>query len=940
MSSGSGEGSRLGHHHLQNNNGESGILRNKAHFHHHHHHRDGFGADNFADLLVFGYSCKVFRDDDKARFIDQGRHLIPWMGDNQLKIDRYDARGALHDLSQHEPPPGGYGNRIDCLPPAEQRAEQLCEEERYHSLYTNEVEEEIAQEEAAKRASAAGAEIAFNYDDPQGTGEDGTGSPTVGPKPPEAGEEDDSLDPPFVAPANFEIPHDLERPDTMKEHAIIEKTAKFIASQDSQMEILLKAKQAANPQFDFLNPGGHLYRYYRHVLMAVKTNQYPEEVPEEELNGLEAEPVESAVESIAEIPIPVPAIKYKPSVDCAYTQLISKITGAPIPSNPTSDSEGSKSPINPGILKFSNPESNQKHTENSVEKKTVPTGLAGLVQYNSDSDESGNEPEEVRKAEAAPKIERRKITFSGAVPPEIFQHVIEKTATYVVKNGYSFEEALRTKNDARFLFLRKDHEFYPYYAFRVRFLTDPYEEVRESPEKVTITREIENGTVVEMPSIGIKTVNIAPQPVPAPVPLIQATKPGGAVCFSIKNKDEGAKSISSSVVQELGGVDEEEANTGKKDDVATTDPDPVKEANRETVTEEEITQIEQFTIPTPVPPPAVLDNDSGKGLKIPLDEIKAQLPLDLIEPGGSKDQKRLEDRIKDKLATAARDKMAMIAKEKQLQLERKKKASMFLSLINKGEPAKTDDRESPTQQQSSSPELTEPSSSVAVAKNGVEKGENHQEEQRAPDHDEDEEDEDDDDDSSEMSVHSIPSHSPSPSLNQIDSSAEDDVVLVEEPVERPSRSRSRSLSRTESGSRKRKHKHKSKTSSSSSSKKSKKKKSKSASRSPSRSRSKAAKSKRKRTRSSRSRSKCSERSLSSKKKKKKSKKKDHKHRKSSRSSSSSRQQQEQRHHHHHHSYKSSHQSSSHGWEDEREDQVEPAVDYLSEERWKMLQYDL
>lgn len=40
------------------------------------------------DLLVFGYACKVFRDDAKARDIDQGKHLIPWMGDNNLKIDR------------------------------------------------------------------------------------------------------------------------------------------------------------------------------------------------------------------------------------------------------------------------------------------------------------------------------------------------------------------------------------------------------------------------------------------------------------------------------------------------------------------------------------------------------------------------------------------------------------------------------------------------------------------------------------------------------------------------------------------------------------------------------------------------------------------------------------------------------------------------------------
>ena len=40
---------------------------------------------DFSSLFVFGYGCKIFRDDERARSIEE--NLIPWMG-TDLTIDR------------------------------------------------------------------------------------------------------------------------------------------------------------------------------------------------------------------------------------------------------------------------------------------------------------------------------------------------------------------------------------------------------------------------------------------------------------------------------------------------------------------------------------------------------------------------------------------------------------------------------------------------------------------------------------------------------------------------------------------------------------------------------------------------------------------------------------------------------------------------------------
>ena len=48
-------------------------------------------------LLVFGYQCKIFHDDEKAMFIERKKHLIPWMGDASLMIDRSADKSAVYE---------------------------------------------------------------------------------------------------------------------------------------------------------------------------------------------------------------------------------------------------------------------------------------------------------------------------------------------------------------------------------------------------------------------------------------------------------------------------------------------------------------------------------------------------------------------------------------------------------------------------------------------------------------------------------------------------------------------------------------------------------------------------------------------------------------------------------------------------------------------------
>ena len=102
----------------------------------------------------------------------------------------------------------------------------------------DEAEERIKKEEAMKRAESEGAEIGFDYDNPGGKKQETeNAAPEI------------SL-------------HQLA--------TLIEKTSEFIATQGAQMSILMRAKEAHNPKFQFLNPGNPYHPIYIQVLETKK----------------------------------------------------------------------------------------------------------------------------------------------------------------------------------------------------------------------------------------------------------------------------------------------------------------------------------------------------------------------------------------------------------------------------------------------------------------------------------------------------------------------------------------------------------------------------------------------------------------------------------------------------------------------------------------------
>ncbi|KAM6051521.1 LOW QUALITY PROTEIN: splicing factor, suppressor of white-apricot homolog [Theristicus caerulescens] len=663
---------------------------------------------------VSAMPASCFRDDAKAQY-QAGRHLIPWMGDPKIiSIGRYDGRGHLHDLSEYDAEYSTW-NRDYQLSEEEARIEALCDEERYLALHTDLLEEEARQGRKYKRLSEALAEdgnynaVGFCY-----------GSDYYDPSEPTEEEEHqlqnkevraqtenaEENEEPLCCPPGLNVPSDVELPPTAKMHAIIERTANFVCKQGAQFEIMLKAKQARNSQFDFLRFDHYLNPYYKFIQKAMKEGRYaaPSENKADEKKHSRVKSEEdddddddddgnylhpslfaskkcSRLEELMK-PLkvvdpdhPLAALVRKAQSD-NNSSTTQSTDGAAVQTSQAEYSSDSTvaamyysyymlpdgtyclAPPPPGIdvATYYNalPAGVTVSSTTGVATVPPPPGTTPPPPPDTSDSSSGLTSTTTSTSTIAPVV-------AIIPPPPDIQPVIDKLAEYVARNGIKFETSVRAKNDLRFEFLQPWHQYNAYYEFKKQFFLQ--KESSDNCQGVSSSEDVPADTAGDTPSETQFADEHAPE---------DASEPSAKGVPGTKKDVPPSKTVSDGKLVKASFAPISFAIKAKENDLLPLEKNRVKLDDDSDEEEEEGKEGQENASSAANHTPAVTTPCTAA------EEKKPQLTQEELEA------KQAKQKLEDRLAAAAREKLAQASKEskeKQLQAERKRKAALFLQTL-------------------------------------------------------------------------------------------------------------------------------------------------------------------------------------------------------------------------------------------------------------------
>ncbi|XP_059532710.1 splicing factor, suppressor of white-apricot homolog isoform X10 [Myotis daubentonii] len=519
---------------------------------------------------------------------------------------------------------------------------------------------------------------------------------------------------PFIAPVGLNVPPDVELPPTAKMHAIIERTARFVCRQGAQFEIMLKARQARNSQFDFLRFDHYLNPYYKFIQKAMKEGRYPvlaeSRGDEKQKSGVSSDNEDDDDEGDGSYLHP----SLFASKKCNRLEELMKPLKVVDPDHPLAmlvrkAQADSPAPTPPSAEGAAGQPSQVEYTSDStvaamyysyymlpdgtyclappppgVDVATYYSTLPAAVAVSSTAGVTATAPPPPgttpppppTTVETSSGVTSTTITTSALAPvaaiippPPDIQPVIDKLAEYVARNGLKFETSVRAKNDQRFEFLQPWHQYNPYYEFKKQFFLQ--KEGGDGTQPLSCLQAVSAPEEAPAESAPEKPGDPGEEGVAEdPADTGGRGGPGG------KKESASGKAAPDGKLVKASFAPISFAIKAKENDLLPLEKNRVKldddsDDDDESKEGQESAGAAASADPVAAPPCVVVE------------EKRPQLTQEELEA------KQAKQKLEDRLAAAAREKLAQASKEskeKQLQAERKRKAALFLQTLKNPAP--------------------------------------------------------------------------------------------------------------------------------------------------------------------------------------------------------------------------------------------------------------